>query len=213
MNLLLPKISFGSQVHALIIFLCTVLIMFVPLDGLHGKESDKSLITKDLGLWNVPKGNDIKGWYRVKDQVLELRSGTKRKHSVLKTKANYGNFFCSFEFLFVDGNIDSGIELRNNDQIQIGISGSLKKDMTGSPYIPGLGYPKHAQGVANLLKQKDWNKMTIKCNGPRYIVTLQGKEVVDYISPKAIKEGPVGIQLHGNRDMKIDFRNFRIKSL
>lgn len=213
MHLLLPKISFDSQIHAIIIFLCTGLPMFVPLDGLHGNDSNKSLITSDLASWDVPKGNDTKGWYRVNDQVLELRSGVKRKHSVLKTKANYGNFFCSFEFLFVDGNIDSGIELRNNDQIQIGISGSLKKDMTGSPYIPGLGYPKHAQGVPNLLKQKDWNKMTIKCDGPRYIVTLQGKEVLDYISPKAIKEGPVGIQLHGNRDMKIDFRNFRIKPL
>ena len=180
---------------------------------LFSKEPAHDLITQDLVHWKIPKGNDQHNWYVVEDGVLQLRSSPNRKHSVLKTKANYGNFFCSFEFLFVDGKIDSGIELRNNDQIQIGISGSLKKDMTGSSYIPGLGYPKHAQGVAKLLKQKDWNKMTIKCNGPRYIVTLQGKEVLDYISPKAIKEGPVGIQLHGNRDMKIDFRNFRIKSL
>ncbi len=56
MNLLLPKISFGSQVHALIIFLCTVLTMFVPLDGLHGKESDKSLDYKRLRLMERTQG-------------------------------------------------------------------------------------------------------------------------------------------------------------
>ena len=191
----------------------TLFFFLLFCTSLFSNEATHDLITQNLVHWKIPKGNDQHNWYVVEDGVLQLRSSPNRKHSVLKTKANYGNFFCSFEFLFVDGKIDSGIELRNNDQIQIGISGSLKKDMTGSPYIPGLGYPKHAQGVPKLLKQKDWNKMTIKCNGPRYIVTLQGEEVVDYISPKAIKEGPVGIQLHGNRDMKIDFRNFRIKLL
>jgi len=85
--------------------------------------------------------------------------------------------------------------------------------MTGSPYIPGKGYPKHAKNVEKLIKLEGWNQMSIRCVGPSYVVSLQGKEVVEYNSPRAIEKGPLGIQLHGNRDMKIDFRNFSIKSL
>lgn len=117
------------------------------------------------------------------------------------------------EFRFVHGTIDSGIHLRNSDQIQIGISGSLKRDMTCSPYIPGKGYPVEASNVAKLLKAKDWNKLKIRAIGPKYTTWLQGKEVMNYESDSAKKEGPIGIQLHGNRNMKIDFRNIMVKEL
>jgi len=189
-------------------------LLFFLLSSLaYGKATLPNLITDDLTYWNVPKGNDQYGWYEVQDGVLMLRSSPNKKHSVLKTKKSFRDFICSFEFRFVEGNIDSGIELRNNDQIQIGISGSLKRDMTGSPYIPGKGYPKHAKNVEKLIKLEGWNQMSIRCVGPSYVVSLQGKEVVEYNSPRAIEKGPLGIQLHGNRDMKIDFRNFSIKSL
>ena len=126
---------------------------------------------------------------------------------------NYKDFEVDLEFRFVDGTIDSGIHLRNSDQIQIGISGSLKRDMTCSPYIPGKGYPVEASDVAKLLKAKDWNKVKIRAVGPKYTTWLQGKEVMNYESGSAKKEGPIGIQLHGNRNMKIDFRNLTIKEL
>lgn len=182
-------------------------------NSLFSKGYTHDLITQDLVHWKIPKENDQYNWYVVEDGVLQLRSSPNRKHSVLKTKKVFTDFRCSFEFRFIEGNIDSGIELRNNDQIQIGISGSLKKDMTGSPYIPGLGYPKHAKDVDLLLKGKDWNQMTITCEGPRYRVNLAGNEILDYQSPRAIPKGPIGIQLHGNRDMKIDFRRFFVEKL
>ena len=192
---------------------CTLLLSLCSLYYADKSSSRNLLHNNDLSMFIVPKGNDQYNWYVVEAGVLKLRSSPNRKHSVLKTKEVFSNFRCSFEFRFVEGNIDSGIELRNNDQIQIGISGSLKRDMTGSPYIPGLGYPKHAKGVDKLLSSKEWNQMTVICEGPRYRVTLADKEVLDYQSPRAIPLGPIGIQLHGNRDMKIDFRRFFVKKL
>ena len=103
---------------------------------------------KDLAGWKIPSGNEKAGWYQAKQGVLELRSGPKKKGSVLWTEKNYKDFEVDLEFRFVDGTIDSGIHLRNSDQIQIGISGSLKRDMTCSPYIPGKGYPVEASDVA-----------------------------------------------------------------
>ena len=192
---------------------CALLLSLYSLCYADKNSSRNLLQNNDLSKFIVPKGNDQYNWYVVETGVLKLRSSPNRKHSVLKTKEVFSNFLCSFEFRFVEGNIDSGIELRNNDQIQIGISGSLKRDMTGSPYIPGLGYPKHAKGVDKLLSSKDWNQMTIICEGPRYRVTLAGNEILDYQSPRAIPKGPIGIQLHGNRDMKIDFRRFFVDKL
>ena len=168
---------------------------------------------KDLAGWKIPSGNEKVGWYQAKQGILELRSGPKKKGSVLWTKKNYKDFEVDLEFRFVDGTIDSGIHLRNSDQIQIGISGSLKRDMTCSPYIPGKGYPVEASDVAKLLNAKDWNKVKIRAVGPKYTTWLQGKEVMNYESGSAKDEGPIGIQLHGNRNMKIDFRNLTIKEL
>ena len=145
---------------------------------------------KDLTGWKIPKENEKVGWYQAKQGILELRSGPKKRGSVLWTENKYKDFEIELEFRFVDGTIDSGIHLRNSDQIQIGISGSLKRDMTCSPYIPGKGYPVEASDVAKLLKAKDWNKVKIRAVGPKYTTWLQGKEVMNYESGSAKKEGP-----------------------
>lgn len=166
---------------------------------------------KDLNAWKVPKDNI---WWKVKDDVLQVRSGPAKSGQTLWTKKAFKNFVMEFDFRFVAGTVDTGIFMRNaHDQIQIGISGSLKRDMTGSPYIPGKGYPVEAKGVKELLKLKDWNSMTIVAIGKNYSVWLNGKKVMSYESESAIEEGPVGIQLHGSRDMACDYRNIRIASL
>ena len=109
--------------------------------------------------------------------------------------------------------------MRNShDQIQIGISGSLKKDMTGLPYIPGKGYPhvKDAKAMAakeKSLKPKEWNAMTIVGKGNAYTVWINGKFIMTYESESAIEEGPLGIQLHGKREMSCQYRNIRIGEL
>ncbi len=167
----------------------------------------------DLSGWKVPEGNDEKGWYRAADGELRIQSGPDRKGSVLWTEKSFRNFLLSFEFKFGEGTIDTGIHLRNQDQIQIGISGSLKRDMTASPYIPGKGYPVEAEGVAELLKPDDWNSMKIQAIGKEYTVWLNGKKVMTYASDSAIDEGPIGIQLHGKRDMSVTYRALKLAEL
>ncbi len=189
--------------------LLLLLLLAVPLSA----KSSSLLNDEDLTGWKIPKGNDQAGWYKVRDGILKLRSGPKKKGSVLWTEKDYQDFELNLEFRFVDGTIDSGIHLRNSDQIQIGISGSLKRDMTCSPYIPGKGYPVEAKNVKKLLQAKEWNQIKIRAVGPKYTTWLQGKEVMNYESSSAVKMGPIGIQLHGNRNMKIDFRSVSIKEL
>ena len=168
---------------------------------------------KDLSGWEVPDGNDEAGWYKAVDGVLKVQSGPKKKGSILWTEKKYRNFVMEFDFRFGEGVVDSGVHVRNQDQIQIGISGSLKRDMTCSPYIPGKGYPVEAKNIKNLLKAKGWNTMRIQVIGKEYTVWLQGKKVMTYKSDSAIAEGPLGIQLHGGRNMGIDYRKLKLAKL
>jgi len=168
---------------------------------------------KDLSGWEVPDGNDEAGWYKAVEGVLKIQSGSKKKGSILWSKKKYRNFVVQFEFRMGEGRVDSGMHVRTKDQIQIGISGSLNRDMTCSPYIPGKGYPVEAKNIKKLLKPKDWNTMRIQAIGKEYTVWLQGEKVMTYKSDSAIDEGPIGIQLHGGRKMAIDFRKLKLAEL
>jgi hypothetical protein len=168
---------------------------------------------KDLSGWEVPNGNDEAGWYKAVEGVLKIQSGPKKKGSILWSKKKYRNFVMEFDFRMGEGRVDSGVHVRNADQIQIGISGSLNRDMTCSPYIPGKGYPVEAKNIKKLLKPKDWNTMRIQAIGKEYTVWLKGEKVMTYKSDSAIDEGPVGIQLHGGRVMSIDYRNLKLAEL
>ena len=168
---------------------------------------------KDLSGWQVPDGNDEAGWYKALDGVLKIQSGPQKKGSILWSKKKYRNFVMEFHFRFGEGIVDSGVHVRTQDQIQIGISGSLKRDMTCSPYIPGKGYPVEAKNIKKLLKAKGWNTMRIQAVGKEYTVWLQGEKVMTYKSDSAIDEGPIGIQLHGGRVMGIDYRKLKLAEL
>ncbi|MDB4798442.1 DUF1080 domain-containing protein [Verrucomicrobia bacterium] len=161
--------------------------------------------------WKLPENNT---WWTAKDGVMSLKSGPNKKGSNVWTEKEYGNFVMDFDFKMGHGTVDTGVFVRTgSDQIQIGISGSLKRDLTGSPYIAGKGYPVEGKGVQEILKKSDWNHMTIVAIGKNYTVYLNGKHVMTYDSDSALEKGPIGIQLHGNRDMSAHYKNIKIAEL
>lgn len=194
-----------------LLFSAAVVFTILAVDQLVLADLPSVLDGKSLRAWRVPDNNI---WWKVKDGILKVRNGPAKKGQTLWTKKEYKNFVMEFEFKFGEGTVDTGIYVRNKkEQIQIGISGSLKRDMTGSPYIAGKGYPVEAKGVKEILKLDDWNAMTIVAIGKNYSVWLNRKHVMSYDSDSAIEKGPIGIQLHGNRDMAVDYRNITLASL
>jgi len=159
--------------------------------------------------------DDNKSWSIV-DGNLRVKSGPDQEGSTLWTTDEFKNFRVRLKFKFVDGNIDSGVFMRGSDeynpQIQIGVSGSLKRDMTGSPYIPKKGYPKEALKVAEILKMDEWNHMEAEAVGNRYRVWFNGVFVLDYELEEANMIGPIGIQLHSNRNMEMLYKDIDIAS-
>lgn len=166
---------------------------------------------KNLEGWKVPEGNI---WWKANKGILTAKSGPDKKGSILWTEKEYQDFIIQTDFKFGEGTIDSGIFIRSDtQQIQIGESGSLKRDMTCSPYIPGKGYPVEASNIKALLKMDDWNTIKVKAVGSVYTIWLNGEEVLTYDSDTAVEQGPVGLQLHPGRDMHIDFKNILFAEL
>ncbi len=169
-------------------------------------------------------GNDLTGWtcdnpalqhWSVMDGVIVGANGPEKKGSVLWTDEKFGEFVFETEFRW-SGVIDSGVFIKESRyQVNLGISSSLKVDMTCSIYAPQdkLGkYPGKAEGVADLRKKDDWNTVRIEARGKHILVTLNGQQVLDYETKALTETGPVGLQVHGGLDMKIEFRNPRIKT-
>jgi hypothetical protein len=189
------------------------LLLILGLGQLNAQEAKMKKIFngKNLKGWVVPAPESC---WTVSKGVLLVKSEPTKKGAILWTEKAYQNFVLQADFLMGEGTVDSGFFLRSeNDQIQIGISGSLKRDMTGSPYIPKLRYPVEATGVKELLKPKDWNSLQIKVIGNTYTAYLNGKEVMTYTSEGMAASGPIGIQLHPGNEMSISYRKIMLAEL
>jgi Domain of Unknown Function (DUF1080) len=199
-------INFMKKVSSIIFLLALAFSMSAQQPIL-----EKIFNGKDLTGWKAPDNNT---WWKAKHGRLSAKSSPEKTGSILWTVQQYQDFVFQTDFKMGDGVVDSGVFLRSeNDQIQIGISGSLKRDMTASPYIPDLKYAVEAKGVKELLKPKGWNTLKIKAVGKSYTVWLNGVEVMSYTSEKMPASGPIGLQLHPGNEMSICFKNIKIAAL
>ena len=194
------------------IMLASLILMVIQSQSIAQEPKLKKIFNgKNLKGWVLPENNN-NNWTASKG-ILYVKSSADKKGSTLWTEKKYTNFIITADFIMLDGVVDSGIFLRSeNDQIQIGISGSLKRDLTASPYLPKLKYPVEAN-VKDVLKPKEWNTMKIKVVDKTYTVWLNGVEVMTYTSESIPTSGPIGLQLHPGNEMSINYRNILLAEL
>jgi hypothetical protein len=168
---------------------------------------------QDLAGWKVPATNLI---WKVADGVLIGQSDDKKTGSMLYTERSYSNFVFETEVRW-KGDCDSGVMFRKPElQLQFGISRSLKVDMTcafytgGKDAYPMAGRPKNME---KLFKPEDWNRVRLQVIGDTATVWLNGEQVSQYSNPKYASPGPVGLQVHPGVQMKVEFRDVRLKEL
>ncbi len=168
---------------------------------------------KDFTGWIVPEPNPF---WKVADGVIVGENDEAKKGSMLWTEKSYGDFVIECEARW-SGEIDSGIMLRKPElQLQMGVSRSLKRDLTGSFYIGGTDkYPEagQAKNLAKHFKPGDWNHYRLEAKGDTFTVWLNGMQVVKYTNAKYAGAGPIGLQIHPGLAMKVEFRNLRAKAL
>ena len=82
---------------------------------------------KDLSGWKT----DLEACWTVADGILHAHNDPNQTGDILVTEKLYRNFEVQMDFKLGVGRVDSGIFLRDSqEQIQIGESGSLKRDMS-----------------------------------------------------------------------------------
>ncbi|MCE9631102.1 MAG: DUF1080 domain-containing protein [Planctomycetia bacterium] len=191
-------------------------VLAVALTGLVTRAD----VPPTASLPPIFNGEDLTGWtvvggpfWKVVDGAIVGESDSTKKGSMLYTEKPYGDVIVEGEVRFT-GEIDSGIMVRKPElQVQIGVSRSLKKDMTCSFYTGT--YPEEAQApkAADLLKPGEWNRVRLEAKGDTFTVWLNGQQVSQYTSEKHREPGPIGLQIHSGLVMKVEFRDLRAKAL
>ena len=167
-------------------------------------------------------GRDLTGWHatdrdkfwRMEDGVLIGESTGQLKENYLWTDREYGDFVLEFDVRWT-GEIDSGVEMRKPDlQLQLGVSRSLKRDMTGSFYVDSkIKYPEAGQAkiAAQLMHPEgQWNTFRLEAKGADFTVWINGQPASHYTDGKFSGAAPLGLQIHGGLKMKVEYRNLRI---
>jgi hypothetical protein len=165
-------------------------------------------------------GRDLTGWkstgvnpfWRVEHGVLIGENDEKLTGNMLWSEKEYGDFVLEFDVRWT-GEIDSGVELRKpNVQMQLGVSRSLKRDMSGSFYVGKPGYPEAGQAkeAAKLMRPEgQWNTFRLEATGPTFTVWINGQKAAQYTDEKFSGPAPIGLQIHEGLKMKVEYRNLR----
>ncbi len=167
------------------------------------------------------KADDAKPFWRVEDGVLIGENDAAKKGNYLWTEKDYRDFVIEFDVRWKGTpprGVDTGIEMRKpNIQLQLGISGSLKVDMSGSWYTGGKEkYPEAGQAkeARTLMKPEgEWNHFRLQAKGDTFTCWINGKKASEYTDAKFSGPGPLGIQIHPGVEMKCEYRNVKIAEL
>lgn len=75
--------------------------------------------------------------------------------------------------------------------------------------------PRELQDKAVALAKDGWNEYTIRAEGRRVRLTINGVELLDYTEPdeKIPLKGVIALQIHGGLKGTIRYRNLRITPL
>jgi hypothetical protein len=167
------------------------------------------------------KAEETKEFWRIENGVLVGENNAALKSNYLWTEKSYGDFVLEFDVRWkatTDRGVDTGIEMRSPKiQLQLGTSGSLRVDMSGSFYTGGKpAYPEEGQAkeAKTLMHPEgEWNTFRIQAKGDTFSCWINGKKASEYTDPKFSGAAPLGFQIHGGVVMKCEYRNIKIVEL
>ncbi len=182
----------------------------------RGEESKFQPLFNGKDLANF-KSADAKPFWRVENGVLIGENDAAKKGHYLYTEKEYGDFILEFDVRWKGvppRGVDTGVEMRKpNIQLQLGVSGSLKVDMSGSFYVGKAGYPEAGQAkeAKTLMKPEgEWNTFRIQAKGDTFTCWINGKKASEYTDAKFSGAAPLGLQIHPGVEMKCEYRNVKI---
>ncbi len=195
--------------------LSLLLVIVIMACGFEPVEK-KLFDGKSLNGWACDPAELVSHWTVKNGEILQGENPD-QKGSMLWTTQEYTDYELELEYQTLTDDYDTGVFPRGEGpQVQIGISRSLQRDMTACIYAPKDdkgSYPGQTEKVAEFHKVGEWNHLRIIVTGKRIQTFLNGEPFVDYESITLSDSGPIGLQLHGNVHMAVQFRNIKIKEL
>lgn len=171
-------------------------------------------------------GRDLTGWSSSPGGTWEAKNGmivgtapaSIKEYAVLTTDKVYKDFTLKATFRVHKG--DSGLYVRAVPiPGPVAVQGvQMEVDETretgglyetgGRGWIAKLDPAVHDQtGYA----KGEWTEAIFGCYGPRFMVYINGVKVVDMVDEKNDRVGHIGLQLHANMEMHVEFKDIMIR--
>ena len=174
--------------------------------------------------WN----GDTAGTWRIEEGAIVAGSPEKAapRNEFLATDKEFGNFELALEYkMNCAGGCNAGVQFRSrrvpNHHEVSGYQADIAPGITGALYDESrrnrmLGVPPKELQARVLAGSGDgWVAYTIRAEGRRIRLSLNGTEVLDYTeSDETIPQtGVIALQIHGGLKGTIRYRNIRIREL
>lgn len=188
-----------------------------------GAEPVKLFDGKTLAGW---EGDTEKTW-KVEDGVIVAGSldTVVPRNEFLCSAKTYENFELRVTFKLTGdrAKANAGIQFRTkripkHHEVS-GYQADMGQDYWGALYDESrrnkvLAKPEK-KVIEKLVKHDDWNEYTIRCEGPRVRLWLNGTLTVDYKEEdaKIEKSGIIGLQIHGGAKAKVYYKSVTIEEL
>lgn len=172
------------------------------------------------------EGDTAKTW-RIEDGAIvggSLETKVPR-NEFLSTKKTFADFELkvTFKLLGDRKHANAGIQFRTKripkHHEVIGYQADIGQAYWGALYDESrrnrvLAGPKK-EDVEKLIKHDDWNEYTIRAEGPRIRLWLNGTLTVDYTEKdeKIDRTGVIALQVHGGAKTKVLYKNIHIEEV
>jgi hypothetical protein len=194
-----------------------------------------SLPAEEEGFQSLFDGKSLTGWegnlktFRVEEGAIV--AGTLKdkipNNEFLCTTARYGNFELRFKCRLVGKGNNAGVQFRseripNHFEVsgyQCDMGAAFGRLVWGALYDESRRRKMLAEGnqekIKEVFRANDWNDMTVRCEGPRIQIWLNGLQTVDFTEPdeKIAREGIIGLQVHGGEPAEAWYQEIRLKKL
>ena len=182
---------------------------------------------------SIFNGKDLTGWeglgdwWYVEDGALTAQSTAEKPckacNYLMYRGSKPGDFELRLKFKVLGKGVNAGVQIRSrripNHHEMIGYQADLGDGWWGCLYDESrrnkvlAGPPGDER--SKIVRRDDWNDYTIRCQGRRIQLWINGKQTVDYTEPdKSIEQaGLIGLQIHGGPPSEAWYKEIRFKEL
>ena len=193
--------------------------------------SGLDVLAAESGFAPLFDGKTFEGWqgnlkaFRIEEGAVVGGSLKERvpRNEFLSTRKEYGDFELRLKFKVLGKGVNAGVQIRSrripNHHEMIGYQADLGDGWWGCLYDESrrnkvlAGPPGDER--SKIVRRDDWNDYTIRCQGRRIQLWINGKQTVDYTEPdESIPQtGVIGLQIHGGPPSEAWYKDIRIKEL